>query len=121
MKDIYAEEIEWLTNHPHHIRSHWKNGLPLFAFARNEDVPEQRKNYAIGCLTMIAAGVDQCAATPELTAKIKSDPRIPKSLEAITLQDLPVFAEYQREIDVVLNRTPEKIDFSEFHQHRNDN
>lgn len=56
-----------------------------------------------GCLTQVRAGrLD--AATPDLTARIRADERIPTSYRQLTPDMLPIFAEWMREIDEELNR-----------------
>lgn len=65
-----------------------------------------------GCLTQIrqdAAAGYTCTEpwigyTPELTEAISQDERIPTNID--TVDDYEVFAEWQRRIDIELNRTP---------------
>lgn len=56
-----------------------------------------------GCLTQVRRG-DYDGPTPELTALIRADARIPCGSKQITLADLPVFAEWQRKLDTELGR-----------------
>ncbi|MGE0289092.1 MAG: hypothetical protein AB7I42_22800 [Bradyrhizobium sp.] len=57
-----------------------------------------------GCLTSVRRGSFD-AETPELTAAIRADERIPKYCADITRDNLPVFAEWQRRIDRELGRS----------------
>lgn len=57
-----------------------------------------------GCITMIRGSNFYVAATPELTAEIRSDERIPKNADLIRVEHLPVFAEWQRKLDIALDR-----------------
>ena len=101
-KDAYDEAIEYLTAHPNEILDAWdyparKPGGVLFSIVS--------KNNAMccGCLVQIA-GCAFKAQTPELTAAILADKRIPTNRESIRVEDLPVFAEWQRRIDHELGR-----------------
>ncbi len=101
--DKYDEEIEQirqeLETNEYTIKDHWNDATPLFNFASNLD----RQINHCGCLTHIACGYME-AQTEELTQAIRNDPRIPGDSEYITLDDLPVFAEWQRRLDKELNR-----------------
>lgn len=65
----------------------------LFEFAHRS----LRPTYP-GCLSMIRNGSFE-AETDELTREIKVDERIPRTEHLITLESLPVFAEWQRRLD----------------------
>lgn len=55
-----------------------------------------------GCLTQIRnVPSEYIACTPELTAEILADERIPKNPRRITPDDLEVFAEWQRKLDAL--------------------
>jgi len=107
MPDKYDKAIAYLTQHPKEIMDAWYDGgvcqLPsahpaacLFQYAGNSPFK------CCGCLTMVKNGCR--AETPELTKAIRADERIPNGCEAITLEHLPVFAEWQRRLDKELNR-----------------
>lgn len=104
MTDVYDEWVDYLTARPHLIEEHWSYATPLFSFVKNKNHPHGCP-YRCGCLTLIRAGT-HVAQTPELTAQIKADKRLPDDVSKITPDNLPVFAEWQRRIDQVLNRTP---------------
>lgn len=104
MKDKYDEAIEYLTEHPEEIYETWNSaisnselpGACLFRACSNDS----KKCY--GCLIQVRYR-EYPAQTPELTAAILADKRIPPANE-ITVEDLPVFAEWQRRLDKELNR-----------------
>lgn len=110
-KDKYDEAVEYLTEHPEEILQAWylPSGAPepdhighcLFGIvATHESIGSH-----CGCLTQIAAcGHYPEAETPELTKAIRADMRIPKKGSLVTVEDLPVFAEWQRRIDKELGR-----------------
>ena len=115
--DIYDQAVEYLSKRVHEdegdmaaILEAWfspstKRGGILFEFAGN-----RVQNGYIGCLTQIRSDSSKIAATPELTERIRADERLPTSGEYITVDMLPVFAEWQRKIDAELGRSaPEKI------------
>ncbi len=73
-------------------------GLPSFGLTDDRwGVPD------CGCITQVRAG-ERSAYTEKLQDEIRKDARIPISGESIELEHLPVFAEWQRKIDVELNR-----------------
>lgn len=92
-QDKYDKQIKLLTKHPELIGNSWASAEGLFqgASPTGTDI-----NY--GCLTMVKSGGLE-AYTISLTERIRSDPRIPSSQTEITPELLPVFAEYQREMD----------------------
>lgn len=94
MKDKYDQAVKYLTTHPEKIYMQWIRGADLFQFAHR--MPQAP--YACGCITMIKGG-GYHAQTPEITAAIKDDPRIPEDVDDITPENLPVFAEWQRRLD----------------------
>jgi hypothetical protein len=97
--DAYDDAIAYLTEHPEKIYSEWEWGKTLFEFCGHYG------RRFCGCLTMIRNG-REIAETPELTAAIRADARIPTHPRAITVESLPAFAEWQRRIDRELGRTP---------------
>lgn len=122
MPDIYDKAVEYLTeaqlNDPRSatIFKAWSHlddpGGILFGFAsehRNRGgqiIDNEVDSYQlVGCLTQIRGG-GFVATRPELTEAIKADGRIPTSGEDVTVNDLPVFAEWQRKLDKELGRTP---------------
>lgn len=106
--DIYDKEIERLTAKPYEIQASWMGAEPLFALVRPSDkkgVGYCPNGAQVGCLTAVKFGNYE-AWTPELTAAIRADSRIPSSTDDITVAILPVFAEWQRRIDKELGREP---------------
>lgn len=111
--DKYSEAVAYLTEHPEEISDTWfhasthRHGC-LFAFCTpsGERVARQDGKHC-GCLTMIRGKWwgDGNAWTDDLTAAILADERIPAADDDIGVDDLEVFAEWQRKLDVILNRT----------------
>jgi hypothetical protein len=102
--DKYDVAIEYLKRHPEQIWDAWQgtDSHPsgcLFQFCGS------------GCLTMIKsdAGPDGetgrwSSYTPELSAAIIADERIPTQGSDITVSHLSVFAEWQRRLDATPHR-----------------
>lgn len=90
-------QIEELTQNPDSINIHWYNARGLFKYAG-----DNRDSFTIGCLTMIRSNESRTACTPELTAAIRADERLPLHMSDITIAHLPVFAEWQRKIDAAM-------------------
>jgi hypothetical protein len=111
-KDKYDVAVEYLTEHPEEIEYAWHYlgkhpGAPLFVFVTPNGRLLQDDGTLLlkcGCLTTIRAFQHEEAYTPELTAAIRADERIPSDGKNATVADLPVFAEWQRRIDKELNR-----------------
>ena len=126
MKDIYDEGIEYLTENPEVIHEAWNDpqryegrGGELFGFVGpdwtcNGQVMYDTRGIRVGtcgCLQQIRAAKkegydgkngDMCMSHwPELWREIASDRRLPSVSEKITVADLPVFAEWQRRIDLL--------------------
>ena len=107
MADKYDLEIEQLRQNPELIEHHWNMGYlysqryPLFQPCADRRV---LNGMFCGCLTQVKDR-KYPAATPELTKAIQADDRIPTLPENITLDMLPVFAEWQRRLDKELGRT----------------
>lgn len=98
MRDKYDDAIAYLTEHPEQIHQVWNNPEKypagcLFEYAGD---PHARD---IGCLTLIRGPNSWIAETPELTAAIREDERIPVCEKSVTTADLLVFAEWQRRLD----------------------
>ncbi len=131
MKDKYDKAVEHLTENPENIGSAWLNpagegqGGCLFTVVAPLDVkadpwPKRPDGRKCGCLTTIRnAGkvpyidgggsphkMPALAWTDDLTERIQADERLPKLPTEITVQHLPIFAEWQRRIDKELNREP---------------
>lgn len=106
--DAYSKAVEWLKNNPRSIYECW-NGPSHFSAGILFRVASRSGKVGCddecGCLTQVRAehGV---AETPELTAAIRADQRIPKHESRITRESLEVFAAWQRHLDSVLGRTP---------------
>jgi hypothetical protein len=102
--DKYDEAIAYLTANPWAIRNAWLNGYGdglypgscLFAAAG-----PRGPSTACSCLTIIRGNSDAIAATWQLSHTIRHDERLPKDSSEITVEHLPIFAEYQRRIDAM--------------------
>ncbi len=118
--DKYDEAVLHLTAReqaePGSIRRAWLHFRTdhdgcLFAMAtKSGDNVAPDDGARFGCLTMIRFGRTTTstyanqAATPELTAAIRADERIPADSISIKITDLPTFAEWQRRLDKELGR-----------------
>ena len=107
--DKYDKAIAYLKENPDAIQDAW--GTPdlhpagcLFAYAG----PTEKDG--IGCLTQIR-GYHECRTETEaLTLEIKNDTRIPEHFSYITVDNLEVFAEWQRRLDKELpSRQPSEV------------
>lgn len=98
MKDKYAKQVERLTHNPEKIHYEWRNSIGIFQFV-GEQCDIKNQAGSCGCLTMIAGDDGFVAPTPELTVAIRADKRIPHTSRKITVESLPVFAEWRRRID----------------------
>ena len=108
--DAYQQAVEYLTANPSEILGSWSRAECLFQFAENSDSPLS-VGIDCGCLTMIVDPCEGCVAqTPELTAAIRADKRLPINEMEITVDHLPLMAGWQRRIDKLLNRTPPALD-----------
>jgi hypothetical protein len=98
--DIYDLEIDYLQKHPEDIMLHYRKATPLFGYARHPD------HYVafIGCLVLIRRFSFAVAETDELTEGIRADENIPISDVDISVDNLHIFAQWQRRIDIILNR-----------------
>lgn len=114
-KDKYDLEVEFLSaakpgEFQELVWRAWTNADPLFQFAgpdgkRGGEVPDDDtgEEHDCGCLTQVRDG-SAVASTPELTAAIRADKRLPTSPRSIKRKHLPVFAEWQRRLDKELGR-----------------
>lgn len=116
MLDVYDEAIEYLRKHPEQISQAWGHASDhqagvLFAFVSESRYGQWFGDLDCGCLTMVAGqrgdyhafGAD---GRPDgaLTDRIRNDVRIPTCASEITVESLPVFAEWQRELDSYYGR-----------------
>jgi hypothetical protein len=107
--DRYELAVDYLTAHPEEIREAWENAYThphgcIFKYAAPHEWMRTPSGEKCGCLTMVRGGA-YVAATPELTAMIRADERLPGgSGDGITVDHLPVFAGWQRRLDHLLNR-----------------
>lgn len=111
--DKYDEAIEYLTKNPKEIFNAWMEPDKhvagcLFVFAAPEG---EYGDGTAGCLTMIrkkesdfVIGSDG-KIDEDLTRQIRGDERLPDCSGNIEVDDLPVFAEWQRRLDKELDRT----------------
>ena len=129
IKDRYDEAIEYLTDNPEQIMDCWDRAWlsehgDLFKYVSPGGRWECRINERLdspscGCLTQIrdsflnhrkgallkiASDKSGMAIDEELTKEIQLDQRIPSNPEDITVESLPVFAEWQRKLDKIYNR-----------------
>ena len=110
-EDKYDRAVAYLTEHPELIQDAWALDMPgdtekekeiardceaLFAYAGQAPGRDH-----CGCLTQIRSGERgrDRAATPELTALIRADERIPLDSAGLGVECLVAFAELQRVID----------------------
>lgn len=128
--DKYDLAIDYLTQNPEQIRDAWGNpedyegrGGELFGFvgpdwkSNDNKVRYDGVHGTCGCLQQIRAAKvngkhenmaealdgDQMTGSywPRLWDKIANDRNLPHDEDDITVEDLPVFAEWQREIDAL--------------------
>ena len=122
-KDKYDHGIDYLTEHPEEIRDAWGNpkewegkGGELFGFvgpdwksSSNPGIHERIETGTCGCLQQIRmagkngadgkSGNMEMSHWPRLWQSIADDRSLPSDEDDITVEDLPVFAMWQREID----------------------
>ena len=99
--DKYDEHIAYLlTLTTEDVRKEWDNWKGIF---RNTG---KTPDTLTGCLTTVRRneGSMSEAQTPELTARIRADERIPKSVYDILPEHYPIFADWHRKIDAELGR-----------------
>jgi hypothetical protein len=103
--DKYDFAIQSLKNNPELIKDAWYNPSSmiegcLFGFCGPDPNVSfsQECPKAYGCLTQIK-GKGEEAFSRELTEQIRLDNRIPSCEEDITVDNLYVFAEWQRRLD----------------------
>ena len=100
MSDKYDKAIEILSDDPEQINKAWDYYLSHPAGCLFDLVP------GIGvCLTQIRGGLGK--TDHPLAIRVMNDVRIPANEKDITPTMLPVFAEYQREFDLL--REAEKL------------
>ena len=130
-RDKYDDAIDYLTENPDMIHDAWGNpeehegqGGELFGFVgpdwkdNDNKVRYEGHHGTCGCLQQIRAAkvvsdydtMEEALRSdgqmvgsywPRLWAKIAGDRRLPHEESDITVEDLPVFAEWQREIDIL--------------------
>jgi hypothetical protein len=92
--DKYDKVIKYLTESPTEIEDAWNQPTShkagcLFAHVNDKS----------GCLTQIRYSLEIFGDGTPLVIQASQDERIPESVELITVESLPVFAEYQRKFD----------------------
>lgn len=104
MPDKYDVAMDYLRANPDRVYDSWTAGFNCPLITEDGSCLFGATGGAgCGCLTQVSNG-DHRADNPELTAAIRSDTRIPHYGADITVDDLPVFAEWQRRIDRELAR-----------------
>lgn len=104
----YESQIAHLTENPNDIKPHWSSGLGLFKLM-GTGLDETR-----GCPTIIrnnenkSLGHQQYAfvngvPNHEFTEQLSKDTRIPKSIDDVTVEHLPIFAEWQEKYDELVS------------------
>ena len=105
-RDKYDEEIEYLSERPDMIETHWCN--PYCRTANGLFGYLDGRGGTCGCLTLVRQEPDLYAGghrhLAPLIREIAADTRIPTTPDRITVEDLPVFAEWQRRLDKELGR-----------------
>jgi hypothetical protein len=105
--DRYDKAIAYLEAHPSEIASAWANpffhpGGALFLYVTHnsgESIDLGRGRFKLcGCLTQVRRGTRD-AETEELTEEIRNDTRIPRDFDNVGINNLAVFAEWQRRLD----------------------
>lgn len=110
--DKYDRAVLFLKKHPSEITRAWFESGPearkrahcLFQYVTPTGKAKLRSDgRPCGCLTQVKIG---CAVawTEALTQAIRTDVRIPSSYLKIRAEDLPIFAEWQRKLDRLLER-----------------
>jgi len=109
MSDKYDDAIEYLTEHPSEIGKAWCSGgeykARTLCHCLFQYIPGDSSNVDMGCLTQVKnSPFDEKTYASGFSGgiwqdRIMVDPNIPKQVEEITVDMLPTFAEYQREMD----------------------
>lgn len=122
MMDKYDDAVAHLTARPGQIEDAWNHPYEheagcLFGYCCRSD--EWDPNIVAkalgtdgfvtcGCLTQVrrskTRSAPYVAGTADLTREIQDDDRIPDAPSHISVEDLPVFAEWQRRLDKELGR-----------------
>lgn len=101
-REILQKDVDYLTKNPDEISDYWLQGTSLFGFVSLSNdlstVP-----IKCGCLTMISKGNSRAinsngSVNEELTLRIRGDERLPSTVNDIKVEHLPVFMEWQLEI-----------------------
>lgn len=103
--DKYDDAVEFLTENPHKIFDAWN--LPEEHFGGVLFRCMDDNNFGACCLTNGKSYYQdraQIILGPDLWQELKNDDRIPADETKITPENLPAFAEWQRKLDVVLER-----------------
>lgn len=122
--DSYDKAIEYLKNNPSQIVDIWDDPKSHFSGVLFQSVTpdgvSQTNPYGEFCGDICEIHSNLASAwTDELTEEILEDFRIPEIFAShdykprITVELLPLFAEWQRKIDKVLNRNPENFKYEE--------
>ena len=121
MSDRYDVAVAYLTENPEDIRTAWENpcyseGGCLFGCVSPHGRGWRPDGRGVGCLTQIRAGPNlrsdsgasntnsdskSVAWWPHLTMEIRNDTRIPRLVSDIGVENLHVFAEWQRRVDAL--------------------
>lgn len=108
--DIYDKQIAEITKHPERLRSDWFAAHGLFRLFNDGTSKFEGLGMKAGCITTIRGKSPASnmvfvkgVVNQELTEAIRGDERLPKSLDEVKLEHLPLFAEYQRTYDKLIS------------------
>jgi hypothetical protein len=101
--DKYDKAIAHLVEYPEEIKHAWlycdsHDAGCLFEFSGSGDGSRTESGAFCGCLTQVRSR-QHPAYSDYWTAQIRADSRIPLNACDITVETLPVFAEWQRRLD----------------------
>jgi hypothetical protein len=122
--DSYDKAIEYLKNNPSQIIDVWDDPKSHFSGVLFQSVtPDgmgQTNSYGEFCGDICEVHSNLASAwTDELAEELLEDFRIPEIFAShdykprISIELLPLFAEWQRKIDNALNRNPENFKYEE--------
>jgi hypothetical protein len=106
LKDKYDLAIEYLKEKPNEIKEAWDypkthpaGCLFQYVSKNGERCCHTSRKPLCGCLTQIRKTPDEYEAPYPLKTAIANDERLPKDINDVTIDDLEVFADWQRRLD----------------------